>query len=175
MGIGPGAPWVPPQGTAVHARRGVRGPSLCCHTPSPNGTFQSGWSYRISSVVRPRTELIHLLRPLLVGLGNSRCRCLWTIPGGSEKGRRARLGWKPHRLQQFWIQKKVFINWRLHLYGDHCRHREHWKHFIYAGHWDTPLLLHALVLFYYYCYYRVVFLCTGILFCFSFICIPVME
>ena len=38
---------------------------------------------------------------------------------------------------------------------------------------DTSLLLHALVVLYYY--YHVVFLCTGILFCFSFICIPVIE
>ena len=48
--------------------------------------------------------------PLAGGIGEQQYRCLWTIPGESTKGRRARLGGKPHRFLQFWTQKKVFIN-----------------------------------------------------------------
>ena len=53
----------------------VSGDPLCCHRHFPNGTFQSGWSHRYTSVVHPKTELFHLQRPLVVALGNNRRRC----------------------------------------------------------------------------------------------------
>ena len=80
MGMEPVVPWLPPLGTLVDARRGVKVLSVLSYALS-NGTFQSGWSYRSPCVVHPRTELFHLARPLVVRLGNSRCRCRWTLRG----------------------------------------------------------------------------------------------
>ena len=78
MGMEPVVPWLPPLGTLVDARSGIKVLSVLSHALS-NGTFQSGWSYRYPCVVLPRTELFHLARPLVVRLGNSRCKCRWTI------------------------------------------------------------------------------------------------
>ena len=81
-GRGSGANAVGPSG-AMSASAGNCGwwPTWCqgtlCffHTHFPNGTFQSGWSYRYLSAAYPRTELFHLERPLVVRLGINRRRC----------------------------------------------------------------------------------------------------